>query len=489
MARTGSGSPVPFGQLTDQAGQEIMTNIVGGENNGAWNISDPNGPTAVGVSHNPDWCDLFLSIFPVDPCFSGPPALLKLLDFYRVTIFDAPGGASDQKIGFVHLESPNPSSVYALAMTQAADGKLTVTNSEPVNFADYSGTWILCAGSYSPWNTHLGGEEYEPDARYFEEAQCLTSAECGDNSLEVIDEDGFGSTIGMLRYFGIYANETTSMEEVRAAYDPYKYGYVIEVTPSSTTNGSGRKWYTSGRVSIELPYIMPNNQTMYVTDDGTNVGFFRVEMAEPGDLSKTTIYAAKLKQLSAEDGGDFSMSWIELGSNTQDNLEKAINGGVVFSDLFKSADVLESGDCPEGYTSINQGGDGQECLSLVDGSQDLAAYLETRRLAAYLGATTEGSKWEGFTYDPYTKKAYTSISDVRYGMEDSQKKGEDEPKYDAGGNGDISLPYNKCGCVYELSFDDNFVATQFTGALCGSPMPEDEFGQVCDVNSVSNPVR
>ena len=210
-------------------------------------------------------------------------------------------------------------------------------------------------------------------------------------------------------------------------------------------------------------------------------------MDTPGDLSSTTLYAAQLDQKSDVDGGQFGVSWVELGSNTQDALETAINGGVVFSDLFTSADVLESGECPDGFKSINQGGDGQECVSLVEGQENLAAYLEPRRTAAYLGATTEGSKWEGFVYDPYTKKAYTSISDVRYGMEDSKKKGEDEPKYDAGGAGHISLPYNKCGCVYALEFDSDFVATSFNAALCGSPMPEDEFGQVCDVNSVSNP--
>lgn len=310
-------------------------------------------------------------------------------------------------------------------------------------------------------------------------------------------------------------SRTCAQTHSLAACTSYKYGYIIEVTPNSATNGAGSKWYTSGRVSIELPYVMPNNKTMYITDDGTNVGFFRAEMDTPGDLSATTLYAAKLDQISADNGGDFAMSWVELGSNTQTALAEAIDGGVTFSDLFTTADVLESGECPEGFTSINQGGDGQECLALVDGAQDLAAYLETRRLAAYLGATTEGSKWEGFSYDPYTKKAYTAISDVRYGMEDSKKKGEDEvcllfscahalthatahplipspahhlqSKYDAGGNGDISLEYNQCGCVYALSFDTDFVANQFTAALCGSPMPEDEFGQVCDVDNISNP--
>jgi len=339
---------------------------------------------------------------------------------------DVPGSEIDQKIGFIHLENPNPSSVYALAMTQAADGKLTVTNSEPVDFSKWGGAWVLCAGSYSPWNTHLGGEEYEPDARYLEEAQCFAAAECGDESLEVIDEDGFGKITDMIRYFGIYGSDSTSLDEVKSVFNPYKYGYAIEVTPNSATNGIGQKWYTSGRISFELPYIMPNNRTMYMTDDGTNVGFFYAEMDTPGDLSATTLYAAKLDQLSAENGGDFAMSWIKLGSNTQDALAEAIDGGVKFSDLFSTADVQENGECPPSFTSVNQGGDGQECLALVDGAGDLAAYLETRRYAAYLGATTEASKWEGFVYDPYTKKAYTAISDVRYGMEDSKKKGEDE---------------------------------------------------------------
>ena len=37
-----------------------------------------------------------------------------------------------------------------------------------VDFSDVDGLWVPCNGSLTPWNTHLGSEEYEPDARQFE---------------------------------------------------------------------------------------------------------------------------------------------------------------------------------------------------------------------------------------------------------------------------------------------------------------------------------
>ncbi len=41
--------------------------------------------------------------------------------------------------------------------------KLSVISSAPTNFSDWGGLWTPCAGSVSPWNTHLGSEEYEPN--------------------------------------------------------------------------------------------------------------------------------------------------------------------------------------------------------------------------------------------------------------------------------------------------------------------------------------
>ena len=48
-------------------------------------------------------------------------------------------------------------------------GNLTVAGVEKIDFSETMGLWIPCNGSLSPWNTHLGSEEYEPDARIFEQ--------------------------------------------------------------------------------------------------------------------------------------------------------------------------------------------------------------------------------------------------------------------------------------------------------------------------------
>lgn len=37
-----------------------------------------------------------------------------------------------------------------------------------VNWASSGGLWVPCAGQTSPWQTHLGSEEYPPDARDWE---------------------------------------------------------------------------------------------------------------------------------------------------------------------------------------------------------------------------------------------------------------------------------------------------------------------------------
>ena len=47
-------------------------------------------------------------------------------------------------------------------------GELKITDMNPIDFSADGGIWTPCAGSLSPWNTHLGSEEYEPDARAHE---------------------------------------------------------------------------------------------------------------------------------------------------------------------------------------------------------------------------------------------------------------------------------------------------------------------------------
>ena len=55
-------------------------------------------------------------------------------------------------------------------------------------FADW-GLWVPCAGSVTPWGTHLGSEEYEPDAA---KVGCPADTDVTDGVV-----DGFGRVRGV----------------------------------------------------------------------------------------------------------------------------------------------------------------------------------------------------------------------------------------------------------------------------------------------------
>jgi hypothetical protein len=50
-----------------------------------------------------------------------------------------------------------------------ATGKLTPVKMSNVDFSSVDGLWIPCNASTTPWMMHLAGEEYEPNAQYFEQ--------------------------------------------------------------------------------------------------------------------------------------------------------------------------------------------------------------------------------------------------------------------------------------------------------------------------------
>jgi uncharacterized protein len=57
-----------------------------------------------------------------------------------------------------------------------------------------------------------------------------------------------------------------------------------------------KKHYAAGRHSIELPYVMPDWKTMYLTDDGDGTMFSVYVASKAGDLDCGTIYGAKMTQ-------------------------------------------------------------------------------------------------------------------------------------------------------------------------------------------------
>ncbi len=107
----------------------------------------------------------------------------------------------------------------------AQTGKLTTAKLANIDAGPVAGIWIPCAGSLSPWNTHLGSEEYEPDARAFE-----------NKPLEAMNA-----------YLG-----TLGKTAAEGGANPYMYGHITEVTVKPDGTAAIAKRFAMGRLAFEL---------------------------------------------------------------------------------------------------------------------------------------------------------------------------------------------------------------------------------------------
>ncbi len=410
------------------------------------------------------------------------------------TLLDVQG-----KVFMVSQFESRPGGFYITELNQnASTGQLTPIETKPIDFSALGGGWVHCAGSRSPWKTHLGSEEYEPDAR-------LVNAITGVKTLQD------GSTVDT--YYGAmgdyYGGDMTKV-------NPYRYGFTIEVAVNSPSMGgstfasnvSVTKHYAMGRVAQELTYVMPDGKTAYITDDGAMVGLFMFKADIAQNLSSGKLYAAKFTQTAAENGGSFTVSWIDLGHATSSEIQRYIDMGVTFGDLFTAATPTLTGGvytCPAGTTGVSHGHDRQagstynECLALNTSNAknmtaaqiELAASrLETRRYAALKGATTELNKEEGITYDPDNKKLYIAMSDVTNGMRDNTTGAASTTEAFNGNH--VKVAENRCGGVYEMDVDPTtFEATTMKGLLLGKATTYDASspyaGNTCHVDGIANP--
>lgn len=390
-----------------------------------------------------------------------------------------------------HFES-RPGAIYLTEMAQdSSTGQLTALRTRPLDFSSVNGGWVHCAGSVTPWGTHLGSEEYEPDAKQWR-----------DN--EISDYNA-----AMARYFG------ADPADAGAVMNPYDYGYPIEIDVANYDQVELGKHYAMGRIALELGYVMPDQKTVYMSDDGTNVGLFRFVADRPGDLSSGTLWVAQWNQKSAAGAGSATISWIPLGwANNQ--LVRDWISAYTFADIFDEAEpVMENGEdtgtCPSGYTSINagHGGGDHQCLALRDVDGDgavsyldaaIASRLETRRWAAMQGGTTEFRKMEGITYSPDHHRLFIAMSEVDRGMRDFERAGRESPyeAYDIGGPNHMTLTNgNVCGAVYALHLDGTYAAVDMFPIVAGTPLtvdygaaadsPEYDGINKCDLEGIANP--
>lgn len=370
-----------------------------------------------------------------------------------------------------HFET-RPAAMYITELNQdKTTGKLSPVNTKNIDFSKFGGLWVPCAGSVTPWGTHLGSEEYEPDAR-------------------MIKENGEGGEYYnlMAEYFG---GDLTKV-------NPYNYGWTPEV---KIINEKGdvnvTKHYAMGRIAHELSYVMPDRKTVILSDDGTNTGLFMFIADKAGDLSSGVLYAAKWHQTGDQNGGSANLEWISLGNANDNEIKKEIDKGIKFSDIFDMAEFKDD-ICPDGFTATKANVDSNqetapECIKLKHGMEKIASRLESRRYAAIKGATTEFRKMEGITYNNDLNEIYIGMSEINKGMESFKSKGKDSLKYDVKGVDDIRLLHNTCGAVYRLTLkkDDkigsNFVPDVMSGMIAGKYATTGDKLNTCDLNGLANP--
>ena len=352
---------------------------------------------------------------------------------------------------------PSPITVTTLDQDKST-GALKAVKHFNVDTKPVNGLWITCASSLSPWNTHLSSEEYEPDA-----VNIATNT-----MFQAFSQNLFGST---------------------KAANPYHYAHVPEVTVNPDGTATIVKHYCLGRVARELVEVCPDNKTVLMGDDGANTGLFMFIADKEKDLSAGTLYVAKWTQTSATAGGAATLGWIKLGHATSAEVK-------ALADALKAADIVtvKKNDpaldpVPDStYTKIAFNGK-PEWVKFAAGQQVAAAFLETHRYAASLGASLEFSKMEGVALNRKDKLAYVAMSRIEKSMSDTV--------------GDILVGAVKAGATYELKL--SAAQKDSTGAIIGSdwvptvmtaipalvgedlatPTP-DAFGNTANVDKIAN---
>ncbi|MCP5325853.1 MAG: DUF839 domain-containing protein, partial [Oceanospirillaceae bacterium] len=292
------------------------------------------------------------------------------------------------KLFSVSQMEDRPGAMFLMELNQdIKTGELSVKSMSQLDQSGIDGGWVHCAGSVTPWQTHLASEEYEPNARAL-----ITATEAAADAY----------TAPMLQYF----------QDAAAKWNPYSYGFNIEVAVDKNGSASMQKHYAMGRLAFELAKVMPDQKTVFMTDDGTNVGFYMFVADKAGDLSAGTTYAAKWHQTSAAAGGTANLTWVNLGHATDSEVSEYIHASspLKFTDIFETDTPDANHLCAEGFSSVNAGGVGQECLKIKSGMEKAASRLETRRYAGIKGATTEFRKEEGLTYDSKRHRLYVGMS-------------------------------------------------------------------------------
>ncbi|SNC66435.1 hypothetical protein SAMN04487881_1606 [Marinobacter sp. es.048] len=327
-----------------------------------------------------------------------------------------------------------------------------------IDFGPVSGTWVNCFGTLSPWGTPLTSEEL-----YFDD-----TSDWNNGSYQYI------SGIERLQEYlgGTYPN-------------PYDYGYIVEITEPTAAQPVPVKMRALGRFSHENAVVMPDEKTVYLSDDGTGTVFFKFVADTAGDLSSGTLFAAKATQDDSNDPAvaGFDLEWIELASGDNATIEGWVSDydGIDQTDFVDGSTNYisddEINDWAEGKLNQDLDGDG----TVESAADDRVAFLESRKAAAALGATAEFRKMEGVNInlegakDGSVPYAYMAMANFNKTMGDDV--------------GDIQLDDTNgdCGVVYQMPLSSTFDITRMVPAIVGGPYDESATANNCSADNISEP--
>ena len=382
---------------------------------------------------------------------------LKGKAVFAVVQFEYTTWAQDGKTG-MYGKLPSPIAVLTLDQDQAT-GKLSLVKYHNVDTSKVHGLWITCGASISPWGTHLSSEEYEPDAFAARSA----------NFMDDFSKNLYGDA---------------------AKANPYNYGHMPEVTVNPDGTGSIKKHFCMGRISHELVQVMPDNRTVLMGDDATNAGYFVFVADKEKDLSSGTLYVAKVGSgfsIDPKVGTAAPLTWIKMGSAPSAEIEK-------LASTLKPTDIMtmvKADPNDASYTKIVANGK-TEWIKINAGMEKAAAFLETHRYAAYLGASTGFSKMEGTTVNIKDKVAYSALQNCR----DSMVAGNAS---NVPGNG-ISIPKAlNAGAVMALNLkggqkdtasaaiNSEWMPADTKALLAGEDITADALGNTANPNNIANP--
>jgi hypothetical protein len=393
-----------------------------------------------------------------------------------------------------------PAAMFVTSLTQdPATGALSATATRSLDMASVDGFWYSCAGSKSPWGTHLASEEFPADARVVHGATSWADLKTKAASPSFSEYKLIG------QYWGVDMTDANqdgtpdgNYADFLAKFTPYFNGFAVEAAVDANGQATLKKHYAMGRHSMELPYVLPDNKTVLITDDGTNVTLSMFVADTAGDLSAGTLYVMRAYQTSPIGSRDFTadLDWVNLGHATNAQVHALLHPPagtphLTFFDIFE-VEAPAGSSCPTAGFKAVRGANSEtlECLKLKPGMELAASRLETRRYAAMLGATTELNKEEGLTYDPDSRTVFVALTDISKGMV-GQPGGEDH----------INVAPNLCGAVFGLNvgpFTDstgkvvtNYAPLNWYPVVVGVPTTYAAgslyAGNTCSVTGIANP--